>query len=144
MSAPILLVIRLLMALALYAFLGTILLILWRDMQRQSELLSLRRVPNIKLVNLSNGNSEFYQFNTTQVIIGRDPTSDCHLRDDTVSAKHAQLTFHHSNWWVEDLRSKNGTYLNQESADEPLVLTSGDQIRCGEVVLLVSIIKAES
>ena len=144
MSAPILLAVRLLMALALYAFLGMILLILWRDMQRQSELLSLRRIPNIRLENLSNGNAEVYQFFTPEVTIGRDPASDCHLSDDTVSANHARLSFHHSNWWIEDLGSKNGTYLNQENTYEPLVLTSGDQIRCGQVILLVTIIKPRS
>ncbi len=144
MSGPILLILRLLMALALYSFLGMVLLILWRDMKRQSELLSFRKVPTIKLVNLSKGNGETYQFNTTEISIGRDPASDCHLIDDTVSANHAQLSDHHSNWWIEDLASKNGTYLNQENAKEPLVLTSGDQIRCGQVELLVSIIRMES
>lgn len=144
MSGPILLILRLLMAIALYAFLGMVLLILWRDMKRQSELLSLRRIPSIKLVNLSKRNPETYQYNIDSVSIGRDPASDCHLIDDTVSANHAKLSYHHSNWWIEDLGSKNGTYLNQENADEPLVLTSGDQIRCGQVVLLVSIIKMES
>lgn len=143
MSGPVLLILRLLMALALYAFLGTVLLILWRDMKRQSELLSLRKVPTIKLVNLSKGNAETYQYNTNVVSIGRDPASDCHLIDDTVSANHAKLSYHHSHWWIEDLGSKNGTYLNQENADEPLVLTSGDQIRCGQVVLLVSITKVD-
>ena len=144
MSGPILLILRLLMALALYAFLGMVFLILWRDMKRQSELLSYRKVPTIKLENLSKGNAETYQFNTSEVSIGRDPASDCHLIDDTVSANHAQLSYHHHNWWLEDLGSKNGTYLNQENADETLVLTSGDQIRCGQVILLVSIIKVES
>jgi pSer/pThr/pTyr-binding forkhead associated (FHA) protein len=144
MSGPILLILRLLMAIALYAFLVMVLLILWRDMKRQSELLSLRRIPTIKLVNLSKKNPETYQYNTDLVSIGRDPASDCHLIDETVSANHAKLSYHHSNWWIEDLASKNGTYLNQENADEPLVLTSGDQIRCGQVVLLVSIIKMES
>ena len=143
MSGPILLILRLLMALALYTFLGIVLFILWRDIKRQSELLSLRKIPTIKLVNLSKGNSETYQYNTDSVSIGRDPASDCHLIDDTVSANHAKLSYHHSHWWIEDLGSKNGTYLNQENADEPLVLTSGDQIRCGQVVLLVSITKVD-
>ena len=139
MSGPILLILRILMALALYAFLIAVLLILWQDMKRQSNLLSIRKVPPIKLVNLNAENEQTYQFNTPEVSLGRVPASDCHLNDDTVSAKHAHLSYHHNNWWITDLDSKNGTYLNQDEVKEPHVITSGDKIQCGQVILLVSI-----
>ena len=80
-----------------------------------------------------------YQFNTPEVSLGRVPASDCQLNDDTVSAKHAQLSYHHNNWWITDLGSKNGTYLNQDEVKEPHVITSGDKIQCGQIILLVSI-----
>ena len=139
MSGPILLILRILMALSLYAFLVGVLLILWQDMKRQSNLLTIRKVQPIKLVNLTEENDQSYQFNTSEVSLGRDSTSDCQLNDDTVSAKHAHLSYHHSNWWITDLGSKNGTYLNQDEVKEPHVLTSGDKLQCGQVVLLVSI-----
>ena len=139
MSGPILLILRLLMALALYAFLVGVLLILWRDMKRQSDLLSIRKVPPLKLVNLSDVHSQTYQFSTSEVSLGRDSGSDCPLIDDTVSAEHARLSYHHSNWWITDLGSKNGTYLNQEEVNEAHVLASGDKLQCGQVILLVSI-----
>jgi len=139
MSGPILLILRLLMTLALYAFLVGVLLILWQDMKRQSNLLSIRKVPPIKLMSLAEENAQTYQFSTPEVSLGRDSASDCQMNDDTVSAEHARLSYHHSNWWIMDLGSKNGTYLNQEKVIEPHVLASGDQIRCGQVILLVSI-----
>jgi hypothetical protein len=37
------------------------------------------------------------------------------------------------------LKSKNGTFLNQEVVEEPLVVASGDQLRCGGVVLQISL-----
>ena len=139
MSGPILLILRLFMALALYAFLVGVLLILWQDMKRQSNLLSIRRVPPIKLVNLAEENAQTYQFSTPEVSLGRDSSSDCQLNDDTVSAEHARLSYHHGNWWITDLGSKNGTYLNLEEVNEPHVLASGDKIKCGQLILLVSI-----
>jgi pSer/pThr/pTyr-binding forkhead associated (FHA) protein len=139
MSGPILLILRILMALSLYAFLVGVLLILWQDMKRQSNLFSIRKIQPIKLVNLTEENDQSYQFSTPEVSLGRDSASDCQLNDDTVSAKHAHLSYHHSNWWITDLDSKNGTYLNQDEVKEPHVLTSGDKLQCGQVVLLVSI-----
>jgi len=139
MSGPILLILRLLMTLALYAFLVGALLILWQDMKRQSDLLSIRKVPQITLACIAEENAQTYQFNTPEVSLGRDSASDCQLNDDTVSAEHAHLSYHHSNWWISDLESKNGTYLNQEEINEPHVLASGDKIQCGQVVLFVSI-----
>ena len=139
MSGPILLILRLFMALALYAFLIGVLLILWQDMKRQSNLLSIRKVPPIELAILAEENAQTYKFSTPEVSLGRDSASDCQLNDDTVSAEHARLSYHHSNWWITDLGSKNGTYLNQEDVNEPHVLASGDKIQCGQVILFVSI-----
>jgi pSer/pThr/pTyr-binding forkhead associated (FHA) protein len=34
---------------------------------------------------------------------------------------------------VEDLRSTNGAFLNTEGILEPIVIASGDQLRCGGV-----------
>ena len=53
MSGPILLILRLLMALALYSFLVGVLLILWQDMKRQSNLLSIRKVRSEIIVELT-------------------------------------------------------------------------------------------
>lgn len=139
MSGPILLILRFFMTSALYAFLGLVLWILWRDMKRQSEILSFRQVPSIKLLSVTNDKSKSFQFSTTDISIGREPASDCHLIDDTVSANHARLSFHHGNWWINDLGSKNGTMLNQETVSEPQVLASGDQLRCGQVALMITI-----
>jgi pSer/pThr/pTyr-binding forkhead associated (FHA) protein len=61
------------------------------------------------------------------------------LEDSTVSAQHSRLSFRQGHWWVEDLRSTNGTYLNNEPISASLVITNGDEIRCGQVVLTVII-----
>jgi len=137
MSGLILLLLRILMVAALYAFMGWALWLLWRDLRRQSEISASARVPPLTLVLRDNESTEPYHFSAPEVFIGRNPACQCHLDEATISAQHARLSYHHSQWWVEDLHSRNGTFLNQEPANEPLVLTSGDQLRCGQVIFQV-------
>ena len=139
MSGTFLLIIRLGMALVLYGFLGWAVWTLWRDIKRQSELMATRRFPEIKLVNRIEAEELSYQFNIPDLVIGRDQTCDLTLDEKTVSAEHARLVYHHGNWWVEDLHSRNGTRLNLELVNTPVVLTSGDELQLGQVMLQIEI-----
>ncbi len=140
MSGSIVLALRLLMALALYAFLGWALWLLWREVRRQGQTLSNRRVPSISLaVRQTNGVQITRHFSQPEIILGRDPGCDIPITDDTVSTRHAQLTYHHGQWWITDLSSTNGTYLNESILNMPTVITSGDEIKCGKVSLFVSL-----
>ena len=139
MSGPVLLALRLAMALALYGFIGWALLTIWRDVRQQTDLLNAARTPPIRLRYQLEGQAYVRRFNKPEVTIGRDPASDCHLDNQTISAHHTRLTFHHGQWWVEDMRSTNGTFLNQENVDEPSVVTTGDTLRCGQVSLEIGL-----
>lgn len=139
MSGPILLVLRIAMALALYGFVGWALFTIWRDMRRQTDLLATTRTPPIRLRYQIDGQAFVQRFNNPEVTIGRDPASDCHLDNQTISAHHSRLSYHHGQWWIEDLRSTNGTFLNQENVDEPLVVTAGDTLRCGQILLEIAL-----
>ena len=130
MSAILFLFLRFGAALALFAFLGYMLWILWRDMVRQDEILASRRLPPM-LLSLANGEQQ--RFTTPEVVIGRDPSSELVFEDSTVSSMHARLIYHHGHWWLEDLHSTNGTFLNGETVVTPLVVTPGDVVRCGQI-----------
>jgi pSer/pThr/pTyr-binding forkhead associated (FHA) protein len=140
MSGAIILALRLVLAIALYGFLGWALFILWREIRRQGLTLANRRVPNINL-SIRHGQAPAIAKNFTQpnITLGRDPGCDIPLLDDTVSTRHAQLTYHHSQWWLEDLSSTNGTTLNQIIITMPTVLTAGDEIQCGDTRLIVNL-----
>ena len=139
MSGPILLILRIVSALVLYSFLAYALWILWRDLRRQGELLTAPKCPPLSLILQSGVEPISFHFTSSEVTVGRDPGCDCHLDDHTVSAQHARLNYHHNQWWVQDLQSRNGTFLNQDPVSEPLVIVSGDQIRCGQAVFQVLI-----
>ncbi len=142
MSGPILLILRIALAVALYAFLGWSLYTIWNDLKQQSKQLVSSRTPPLSLIVYAGSDSRSFRFTSSQVIIGRDPASDCHLEDQTISAQHARLDYHHGQWWVEDLHSTNGTFLNQNPVSEPLVLTSGDELRCGQLTLQITMKEA--
>jgi hypothetical protein len=139
MSAALVMVFRILLAACLYVFLGWAVLILWRDLRRQSQTLGKQKIPALKLVWMIDRESQARQFSSPEVSIGRDPANDCHLADETISARHARMVFHHNQWWLEDLNSTNGTFLNQERLDVPTVIVTGDEVRCGNVDVTVSI-----
>jgi pSer/pThr/pTyr-binding forkhead associated (FHA) protein len=137
MSEWIFLGLRTLLAITLYAFLGWTLWYLWRDLRQQQLTLTEHEVMPL---NISVELAEITQqqrFTSTEVVIGRDPNCACVINSNTVSAHHARLSYHHQQWWAEDLSSTNGTLLNDEAISDSVVLTPGDQIRCGDAVLTI-------
>jgi adenylate cyclase len=64
--------------------------------------------------------------------IGRDQTCAVVLRDDVVSRRHAMVQFtENAEYYLIDLGSRNGTFLNDARVSVPSVLSNGDQIRIG-------------
>ena len=140
MSGILVLALRLGLAVCLYAFLGWGLFTMWRDLQQRGLGLASRRIPTLSLT-IQRGREDVVQraYQQPEVMIGRDPACDLPLDDDTISARHAHLSFHHGQWWIEDLGSTNGTLLNRERLTTPTVITSGDQVDCGKTALIISI-----
>jgi pSer/pThr/pTyr-binding forkhead associated (FHA) protein len=144
MSGLILLGLRILAAIALYAFLGWALYLLWQSLRRNALEISSRQVTPLDLsVDAPEKENVRLHFTSSDVVIGRDMDCECKLTHGTVSARHARLTFHHTQWWLDDLQSTNGTKLNGESLQTPTVVVNGDTIKCGEITLTV-ILKTEA
>jgi len=131
------LVLRLLLALALYAFLGWALFTIWRELRTHSLIVSTQRIPPITMNWINNEGNISRQFTLPEIVVGRDPACDLVAPDEMVSARHARLSFHHNQWWVEDLQSTNGTFLNDERVYTATVLIDGDELRCGNLYLQV-------
>ncbi len=131
MSAIALLVVRILLAVGLYAFLGWAFWTLYRDLVIQSRSLSADALPKLSLK--VQGEQKLHSFQKLEVLVGREAGCDVHLVDSTVSGRHARLIYRQGQWWLEDLNSTNGTFLNQMRLAEPMALTVGDLIRCGQV-----------
>lgn len=65
--------------------------------------------------------------------IGRDVNNSIVLDDPYASSEHAVLTFRGRSWYVEDLGSTNGTYLNGVAVESLAPLGFGDELQIGEV-----------
>jgi len=66
---------------------------------------------------------------------GRHPESDIFLDDVTVSRRHAEIRRRDDRFFVRDLGSLNGTYVNRERVDET-ELASGDELQIGKFKLV--------
>jgi DNA-binding winged helix-turn-helix (wHTH) protein len=68
-------------------------------------------------------------------IIGRAPDAAVWLEAPGVSRHHARIRLEGELATIEDLGSKNGTYVGGERLTTPTVLADGDQIRISSVVM---------
>lgn len=62
-------------------------------------------------------------------IIGRDDDVDLVIPERQVSRNHAIISFRGGNYLIQDLESKNGTYVNGVQIKEPTPLQDGDSIQ---------------
>lgn len=70
-----------------------------------------------------------------QHLIGRDPTATVHVAAPVVSRRHARITIDDRHAAIEDLQSKNGTYVGRLRVTSVRELQSGDEIRIGHITL---------
>jgi hypothetical protein len=68
-------------------------------------------------------------------VLGRGPDSVLWMDDDTVSRCHARIRVEKDNAVLEDLDSRNGTFVGDRRIDAPSALRDGDRIRLGSVAL---------
>jgi two-component system cell cycle response regulator len=67
-------------------------------------------------------------------LVGRESDVDLVIPRSSVSRSHARVTLDEEGaWWVQDLGSTNGTFVNEERVVSRL-LSDGDQVRFGDVI----------
>lgn len=70
-----------------------------------------------------------------EVTLGRGSRNTVTLVEPFASMEHAAVLERDGQFWIEDLGSKNGTYLNDVRINKPTVLADGDRIRIGDVTM---------
>ncbi len=68
----------------------------------------------------------------SDLVLGRGEHAEIRLEDPFASSRHARIYAQAGTLVLEDLRSTNGTYLNEELLDTPRPLHPGDHMRIGE------------
>jgi pSer/pThr/pTyr-binding forkhead associated (FHA) protein len=75
-----------------------------------------------------------------ELVIGREAEGDGKLGDDIeISRKHARISHTPQGWTVEDLGSRNGTFVNGHRIDQGTLLAAGDAIEVGGTRLVVQV-----
>lgn len=135
----LLLLLRLLSAGLLLAFLGTISWLIYRDLHTTAQALSRQtQVQGYLFVVASDTGTppvgtRLPLLSVTS--IGRSPRNTIVLNSEYASGEHALLTWRGSQWWLEDLSSRNGTLLNEVALHKTAVVSAGDIISIGDTQL---------
>jgi len=72
-----------------------------------------------------------------ETTIGRGPTCDVLIDLPQVSARHARITIQGSTATIEDLNSRNGTFVGGVRVNGPSTIAPGDTIHLGDVAINV-------
>ncbi len=73
-----------------------------------------------------------------ELTVGRAAGCQVTLDDTFASQLHARVFTRDGQWYVEDLGSTNGTYLNRRKVAGPMVMQRGDKLQIGQTVLELS------
>ena len=136
-------IIRILLAILLYGFLGLLVWLLWQDVRSATRAAEVRGRRLGRLVVLESElpeiapGAEFPLLVVTS--LGRAPTNTAALPDAATSLEHALIHLRDGQWWLEDLESRNGTRLNDTAIVEPSPVMAGDVIGVGRVKLKVEL-----
>jgi len=85
---------------------------------------------------LPDGKTATFETQSDTVILGRNPCADSPVdlafdTDEYISHHHARLTFEQNHFWVEDLNSANGTWVNGVLVARKTRVIEEDRIRVG-------------
>jgi pSer/pThr/pTyr-binding forkhead associated (FHA) protein len=67
--------------------------------------------------------------------VGRHPDSTIAIDEPFVSVEHAELAYDHGRWWLRDLGSTNGTFVNGDRVRVATGIRPGDVVQFGRIKL---------
>jgi len=79
--------------------------------------------------------SRVFTLNTFPTKLGRNLDNHLVLSNSAVSRYHAEIFMEDDNFYLRDLESTSGTYINDVEIDRPMVLVPGDTIMLADVKL---------
>ncbi len=80
--------------------------------------------------------AQLVELSKNEVIVGRGLDSDVIINHPEASRRHVRLTYQEKQYFIEDLGSANGTYINGTQLAGRTALHSGDHITLGKEISL--------
>jgi UDP-N-acetylglucosamine acyltransferase len=88
------------------------------------------------IVTEKGGTPKRMEFDKLEVTVGRVPGTDIVLPKGNVSKRHSRVVKQDGRFFVVDLKSTNGTYLNGRRITTPSVIRPGDKVYIGDFVIM--------
>ncbi|MEO8208717.1 MAG: FHA domain-containing protein [Chloroflexota bacterium] len=127
---------RLLFLVGIYAFLWTVVRVLLRDLRAAARQPGTELGRLLVLASPVGEPAVGANFSLDAVTtLGRDVNATIVLEDEFVSGMHAALTYRGRIWYIEDLGSTNGSYVNGSPVDGIAPLVFGDELQFGNIQL---------
>src|SRR5450432_2638742 len=79
---------------------------------------------------------QLFKVQKGQLVIGRSPHVELRLDDDGISRNHARIRSETNRAWIEDMESRNGTFVNGERITSAVELKDGDKVQVGRGTVL--------
>jgi diguanylate cyclase (GGDEF)-like protein len=79
---------------------------------------------------------EMYKLTDAEMVIGRGQHADVEILDDGISRRHARVRFEDGRVVLEDLGSRNGTWVNGERVEREVELRDGDKLQLSSSTIL--------
>jgi pSer/pThr/pTyr-binding forkhead associated (FHA) protein len=126
--------VRILFLLLLYLFLARVMRALLRDLRAAARETADRPGQLVVLESPSGEPATGRSFGLDVITpLGRDVNNAIVIDDPFASADHAVLTYRGRSWYLEDLDSTNGSYINGQRIDGVAALGYGDEVQIGQV-----------
>lgn len=104
----------------------------------QDKLASVGAARTKPVLTVLTGGASGKQFKVVKgtAVIGRAPNAELRLEDDGISRTHARIRAETNKAWVEDMKSRNGTFVNGVKITATTELRDGDKIQVGRGTVL--------
>jgi uncharacterized protein (TIGR02996 family) len=89
------------------------------------------------IVTKPDGTRTGYEFDRSEVTIGRSMLNELPLSSGSIARRHARIHVIDGELVIDDLGSTNGTYLNGQRITSPVAITSDDTILMGDLTLTI-------
>ena len=80
---------------------------------------------------------QVYTLTSAMTFVGRELVNEVVIADAEVSRRHARIFWEEGTFYIEDLHSTNGTYVNGRRVTEKTRLASGDILDFGETIRVI-------
>jgi hypothetical protein len=139
-----LLILRILLIVLLYLFLMQVVIAISRDLKKTAvapqQSVAKSSAPG-HLVVVDSGPSRIAPGTIfplkLQTTIGRGPSNTVQIPETFISGEHAHMWYQNNSWYIQDVGSTNGTWLNNQPAREALPAHFGDTIQVGFIKFLL-------